>query len=59
LVTLDVLAASLSLVASRRRFDDVDVVGEHLIGDRRIASNSVVIARRWWHPQHASAFKTA
>ncbi|HEY7248454.1 MAG TPA: amidohydrolase/deacetylase family metallohydrolase [Xanthobacteraceae bacterium] len=33
------------------RFDYVDVVGEHLVGDRRIISEGVVIAGRWWHPQ--------
>jgi dihydroorotase len=33
------------------RFDYVDVVGEHLIGDRKIASEGVVIAGRWWHPK--------
>jgi dihydroorotase len=33
------------------RFDYVDVVGEHLMGDRRIASDGVVIAGRWWHPR--------
>jgi dihydroorotase len=32
------------------RFDYVDVVGEHLIGDRKIASRGVVIAGKWWHP---------
>ena len=32
------------------RFDYVDVVGEHLAGDRRIVSDGVVIAGRWWHP---------
>jgi dihydroorotase len=33
------------------RFDYVDVVGEHLTGDRKIASDGVVIAGRWWHPR--------
>src|SRR6476660_537776 len=33
------------------RFDYVDVVGEHLEGDRRIVSEGVVIAGRWWHPK--------
>jgi dihydroorotase len=33
------------------RFDYVDVVGEHLAGDRKIASDGVVIAGRWWHPR--------
>ena len=32
-------------------FDYVDVVGEHLAGNRRIACEGVVIAGRWWHPQ--------
>src|SRR5437667_7442742 len=33
------------------RFDYVDVVGEHLSGDRRMVSEGVVIAGRWWHPK--------
>jgi len=37
------------------RFDYVDVVGEHLVGEQRIFSDGVVIAGRWWHP--TSAFK--
>jgi dihydroorotase len=41
------------------RFDYVDVVGEHLTGDRRIVSDGVVIAGRWWHPKQSSQFKTA
>jgi dihydroorotase len=32
------------------RFDYVDVVGEHLTGDRRIVAEGVVIGGRWWHP---------
>jgi dihydroorotase len=39
-------------------FDYVDVRGEHLIGDRRILSEGVVIAGKWWHPQAADAFKS-
>jgi dihydroorotase len=39
------------------QFDYVDVVGEHLTGDRRIVSEGVVIGGRWWHPQPASQFK--
>jgi dihydroorotase len=35
------------------RFDYVDVVGEHLEGDRKIVSEGVVLAGRWWHPQPA------
>ena len=41
------------------RFDYVDVVGEHLAGDRKIASEGVVIAGRWWHPKQLSLSKTA
>jgi len=32
------------------RFDYVDVVGEHLIGERKIVSEGVVIGGHWWHP---------
>jgi len=32
-------------------FDYVDVVGEHLRGDRKIVSEGVAIAGRWWHPE--------
>jgi dihydroorotase len=32
-------------------FDYVDVVGEHLTGDRKIVSEGVVIGGRWWHPR--------
>jgi len=32
------------------QFDYVDVVGEHLSGDRKIASEGVVVAGRWFHP---------
>jgi len=33
------------------RFDYVDVVGEHMTGDRKIACQGVVIDGRWWHPK--------
>jgi dihydroorotase len=32
------------------QFDYEDVVGEHLIGDKKIVSEGVVIGGRWWHP---------
>jgi dihydroorotase len=32
-------------------FDYVDVVGEHLTGNRKIVSDGVVIGGRWWHPR--------
>jgi dihydroorotase len=41
------------------KFDYVDVVGEHLIGDRKIASEGVVIAGRWWHPKQSPEFLQA
>ena len=31
-------------------FDYVDVVGEHMTGDKRIVSDGVVIAGKWWYP---------
>jgi dihydroorotase len=39
------------------QFDYVDVVGEHLTGDRKIVSEGVVIGGHWWHPQQSSRFK--
>jgi len=33
------------------KFDYVDVVGEHMTGDKRIVSEGVAIAGRWWHPE--------
>jgi len=39
------------------QFDYVDVVGEHLIGDRKIVSEGVVIGGRWWHPKQSSKLK--
>ena len=38
------------------RFDYVDVVGEHLEGDRKIVSEGVVIAGQWWHPKRGTKF---
>jgi len=32
-------------------FDYVDVVGEHMTGDKRIVSDGVAIAGKWWHPR--------
>lgn len=32
------------------RFDYVDVVDEHLEGDKRLTSEGVVIGGKWWHP---------
>jgi dihydroorotase len=39
------------------QFDYVDVVGEHLSGDRKIVSEGVVIGGRWWHPQQSVKLK--
>jgi dihydroorotase len=40
-------------------FDYVDVVGEHLSGDKKIAAEGVVIAGRWWHPRDSTRFATS
>jgi dihydroorotase len=34
----------------------VDVVGETLIGDRRIVSEGVVLKGKWWHPKRSRKF---
>jgi dihydroorotase len=38
------------LTVKEGKFDYVDVTGEHLIGDRRILSEGVVLKGKWWHP---------
>jgi dihydroorotase len=41
------------------RFDYVDVVGEHLIGNQRIVSEGVVLKGKWWHPKRSKKFPKA
>jgi len=41
------------------QFDYVDVLNEHLVGNKRIVSAAVVIGGRWWHPHDSSAFRSA
>jgi dihydroorotase len=53
------VADATVLSVENGQFDYVDVVGEHLTGDRRIVSDGVVIGGRWWHPTGSGAFKTA
>src|SRR3954454_21051600 len=44
-------AGDATLISVKQgQFDYEDVVGEHLIGDRKIVSEGVVIGGRWWHP---------
>lgn len=38
------------------RFDYEDVTGEHLIGDKRILSEGVVVKGAWWHPKRGKRF---
>ncbi len=44
------------LTVREGKFDYVDVVGEHLIGDRKIVSEGVVLKGKWWHPKRTSKF---
>jgi dihydroorotase len=39
------------------QFDYVDVVGEHMTGDRKIFSEGVVIGGRWWHPKPSAEMR--
>lgn len=41
------------------RHEYVDVVGEKLIGDRRIVSEGVVLKGKWWHPKRSRKFARA
>ncbi|HVL72152.1 MAG TPA: amidohydrolase/deacetylase family metallohydrolase [Beijerinckiaceae bacterium] len=45
------------LAVKEGRFDYVDVTGEHMEGDRRILSEGVVIAGKWWHPKRSRKFR--
>ena len=38
-------------------FDYVDVVGEHMTGDKKIVSEGVVIGGKWWHSRDAANFR--
>ncbi|MEO8652098.1 MAG: amidohydrolase/deacetylase family metallohydrolase [Hyphomicrobiaceae bacterium] len=44
------------LTVKEGRFEYVDVVGEKLIGDRRIVSEGTVVGGRWWHPHESTQF---
>ncbi|HEX2654671.1 MAG TPA: amidohydrolase/deacetylase family metallohydrolase [Xanthobacteraceae bacterium] len=46
------------LTIKEGQFDYEDVVGEHMQGNQKIASEGVVIGGRWWHPQ-TNKFKKA
>jgi dihydroorotase len=51
-------AGDATLISIREgQFDYVDVVGEHLTGDRKIVSEGVVIGGRWWHPKQSAKFR--
>jgi dihydroorotase len=39
------------------QFDYVDVVGEHMTGDKKIVSEGVVIGGKWWHARDAAKFR--
>ena len=39
------------------QFDYMDVVGEKMVGDKKIFSEGVVLNGRWWHPNDATKFK--
>ena len=50
-------AGDATLLSIREgQFDYVDVVGEHLIGDRKFVSEGVVLKGKWWHPKRTSKF---
>ncbi len=44
------------LTVKEGKFDYVDVVGEHLIGNQRIISEGVVLKGKWWHPKRSKKF---
>jgi dihydroorotase len=50
------IAGATIISISQGQFDYVDVVGEHLTGDRKIVSEGVVMGCRWWHPEQSRKF---
>lgn len=44
------------LTVKEGKFDYVDVLGEHLIGNQKIISEGVVLKGKWWHPKRTSKF---
>ncbi len=44
------------LTVKEGKFDYVDVVGEHLIGNQKIVSEGVVLKGKWWHPKRSNKF---
>ena len=45
------------LTVREGKFDYVEVVGEHLEGDKRIVSEGVVIGGKWWHSSKGGMFE--
>lgn len=41
------------------KFDYVDVVGEHLTGDKKIVAEATVVGGQWWHPKRTAKFAKA
>jgi len=37
-------------------FDYVDVLGEHMTGDRKIIAEGTVVGGKWWHAAREGAF---
>ncbi len=37
-------------------FDYVDVLGEHLMGDKKIVAEATVVGGQWWHPKRGGKF---
>ena len=44
------------LTVREGKFDYVDVLGEHLIGNQKIVSEGVVLKGKWWHPKRTNKF---
>jgi dihydroorotase len=38
------------------KFDYEDVLGEHMIGEKKIIAEGTVIGGKWWHPKRGTKF---
>ena len=47
------------LTVKEGKFDYLDVVGEHLVGNQKIVSEGVVLKGKFWHPKRTRKFPKA
>ena len=44
------------LTVKEGKFDYVDVLGEHMTGDKKIVAEATVVGGKWWHPKRGGKY---